>query len=167
MPRDPLAHRTEAYPVTHERLHPRAANASGPRFGRHHGRDIDGACGQLAVKVVRGGNGCNSSGGGGGGGTNNSGDIEDLVASGSSRANGGSRGRLVRNTSGAKAGGRRKTRGVEDTAEMSVEEAGGVLDASGGWGRPVDRGTLLGGLVLVVGAAAVAVVLVARARRRA
>lgn len=147
-------------------LHPRAANSSPCiRFGRHHGRDIDGACGQLAVKVVRGGDGCS----GGSGGASNGGDIEDLVAGGRSKtngSNGGSRGRLGRNTSGAKTGGRRKTRGLEDTVEITVEEGGDVLDGSGGWGRPVDRGTLLGGVVLVVGAAALAVVLVGRARRR-
>ncbi|CAN0386454.1 unnamed protein product, partial [Laminaria digitata] len=61
---------------------------------RHHGRDIDGACGQLAVKVVAGAAGANGGGddgcggkekrGGGGGG---GGDIEDLVTSG--KANGG------------------------------------------------------------------------------
>eukprot|EP00903_Cladosiphon_okamuranus_P010766 g10172.t1 len=131
---------------------------------RHHGRDIDGACGQLAVKVVRGGDGCR-----GGGGASSGEDIEDLVASGSSRTNGGSRDRLGRNTSGSKTGGRRKTntRVLEDTIEISVEEGKeGGYGGSAGWGRPVDRGALLGGLALVAGVAAVAVFLAARARRR-
>ncbi len=150
---------------------------------RHHGRDIDGACGQLAVKVVAAS--AKSTGGGGGGdgcssGANTGGDIEDLVpGGGSGRApNGASRGRLGKAANGGgKTGGGRRTptslssssRGPEDTIEISVEGADGALDGKGrrGWagpGRP-----LLGVLTIAAGAAAiatVAVVLVARTRRR-
>jgi len=97
---------------------------------RHHGRDIDGACGQLAVKVVAasaksGGDGCSS-------GANTGGDIEDLVpGGGSGRANGASRGRLGKAANGGKTGGGRRNTpslssrglGPEDTIEISVEGA--------------------------------------------
>lgn len=147
---------------------------------RHHGRDIDGACGQLAVKVVAasaksgvggGGDGCSS-------GANTGGDIEDLVPGGGSgkATSGASRGRFGKsaNGGGKTGGGRRNppslsSRGPEDKIEISVEEAdGGTLDGKGrrGWadpGRP-----LLGVLAIAAGAAAIAaaVAIIARARRR-
>ncbi|CAM9237946.1 unnamed protein product, partial [Pylaiella littoralis] len=123
---------------------------------RHHGRDIDGACGQLAVKVVASaarsgtGGGCSSGSGSGSRG----GDIEDLVAgSGGGKADDGAPSF--------------SNRGLDGTAGLSAEEMGGAPGGKGGWGwaDPVGK---VGALALVLGASTVAVVVVvARAKRRA
>ena len=136
---------------------------------RHHGRDIDGACGQLAVKVVAGagakanggGDGCGGKGGEGrGGGGGGGGDIEDLVAGG--KANGG----RSRAMSGSAAGGGRKgarrkrgasSAGIGDTIEITEEEDVGRRNGSprkkGGWDG---RRWVAAALVLGVGVVAVA-----------
>ncbi|CBJ29779.1 conserved unknown protein [Ectocarpus siliculosus] len=119
---------------------------------RHHGRDIDGACGQLAVKVVtagaKSGDGCSSGGGGG----NSGGDIEDLVAGASKRANGN----LSRT-------GRKGLRGTAGERSPSSSSRRNLFDAA----FPDGGGRRLAALsLLVVGSTAVALVVAARARRR-
>ncbi|CAM9147166.1 unnamed protein product [Ectocarpus fasciculatus] len=121
---------------------------------RHHGRDIDGACGQLAVKVVaagaKSGDGCNSGGGGVGG--NSGGDIEDLVAGTSRRGNG--------NVSRTGRKGLRRTAGGEPSPSSSRRKLVDAVFLDGG------RGRLAALSLLVVGSTVVAVVVAARARRR-
>ncbi|CAM9704261.1 unnamed protein product [Ectocarpus sp. 4 AP-2014] len=117
---------------------------------RHHGRDIDGACGQLAVKVVtagaKSGDGCSSGGGG-----NSGGDIEDLVAGANTRAN-GNLGRTGRK-------GLRGTAGEHSPSSSGRKLVDAVFPDGGG-------GRLAALSLLVVGSTAAALVVAARARRR-
>lgn len=119
-------------------------------WGRHHGRDIDGACGQLAVKVVtagaKSGDGCSSGGGG-----NSGGDIEDLVAGASKRANG--------NLSRTGRKGLRGTAGERSPSSSRRKLVDAVFPDGGG-------GRLAALSLLVVGSTAVALAVAARARRR-
>ncbi|CAM9117469.1 unnamed protein product [Ectocarpus sp. 12 AP-2014] len=114
-------------------------------------RDIDGACGQLAVKVVtagaKSGDGCSSGGGG-----NSGGDIEDLVAGASKRANGNL------NRTGRK--GLRGTAGERSPSSSRRKLVDAVFPDGGG-------GRLAALSLLVLGGTTVALVLAARARRRA
>ena len=126
-------------------------------YFRHHGRDIDGACGQLAVKVVASesgsvtANSCRA-----GGGSNGGGDIEDLVA----KSNRG----WSRGTSGGTESKRRLSRKDPYSSDAVVKARKGnvVVRESTGWSR---RGRVaLAGMVLGLGV--VVAVAVARARRR-
>lgn len=129
---------------------------------RHHGRDIDGACGQLAVKVVAGAGAkaTDGSGDGCGGASNaNAGDIEDLF---SSSSGGRSRPRGGNGTSRRKTG-RREKEGCSvprDTVDVVVEGNGAVRRRGVGWGGRVAAIGVVLGAGIVVGLA------VARARRR-
>lgn len=127
---------------------------------------------KVVASAAKTGGGCSSGSGGGGG---KGGDIEDLVAGSSNGKADGNRGaRLGRNTNGVKKGGRRKggtpsfsNEGLDDTVEISVEEAGGAQGGKGGWGWATSE-RKIGSLALVLGAAAVVVVVVvARTKRRA
>lgn len=125
---------------------------------RHHGRDIDGACGQLAVKVVKSSSTGDSCKGGGAGG-----DIEDLVTGNNGRT-GGVSGR----GNGRRGNGRRKSAAGAaavssggDTVDIIVGEGGVSMNGEGAWARK-----RVAAAVLVVGLGAIIAAGFARSRRR-
>lgn len=144
----------------------RPDNSTTHTFDRHHGRDIDGACGQLAVKVVAGasgGEGCSSSGS-----KKEDYDIEDLVANSQGSAGSRSSSRTLRGVKGA---GARKgplrnnvSSAQEDRVNITVE---GDSD-DGDVGKRGGRGIVstVAETVAALGIACLVVVAVGRIKRR-